>query len=83
MSSGRKLTHKNLMADNEKVKQLATLRGTSESEAVRVAIEFVLAAEEMAAAIRGLHELGGIDDVFRKMPEDRDDSAETAATRHD
>jgi hypothetical protein len=80
MSSGRKLTRKNLMVDNEKVKQLAAIRGTSESEAVRDAIDLVLAGEEIAAALRELHDLGGIDDVFHNMPEDQDGDATAASS---
>lgn len=33
-----KLKHKNLMVDDEKVRKLARLTGTSESEAVRQAV---------------------------------------------
>ena len=32
--------------------------------------DFALAAEEVMAAIRELHERGGIDDVFGRLPED-------------
>ena len=83
MSAERKLTRKNLMVEDEKVKSLARLRGRGESEAVRDAVDFVLAAEEMVAAIKELHELGGIDDVFHNMPDDRDDGAQTDNTGHD
>jgi hypothetical protein len=57
-----RLGRKNLMVDPEKVRDLARSRGTSESEAVRQAVDFALAAEEVMAAVRGLHERGGLDD---------------------
>ncbi len=63
-----RLTRKNLMVDDEKVKELARRRGTSESEAVRVAIERELAAEELMTAMRQLQESGGVRDVFNKVP---------------
>lgn len=65
-----KLTRKNLMVDDEKVRELARRRGTSESEAVRQAVDHALAAEEIMAAIRELHARGGIDDVFGNLPEE-------------
>jgi hypothetical protein len=67
------LTRKNLMLDAEKVRELARQRGTSESEAVRQAVEHALAAKEIMAVIRELHALGGIDDVFGPPPELPDD----------
>ena len=63
-----KLTRKNLMVDAEKVSDLATRRGTSESEAVREAVDNELMAEEVMSAIRALHDAGGIRDVFHKVP---------------
>jgi hypothetical protein len=83
MPAKRKLTRKNLMVDDERVKTLARLRGTSESEAVRDAVDFVLSAEEIVAAIRDLHALGGIDDVFGKMPEVRGEHAASPSSGHD
>lgn len=65
-----KLTRKNLVVEGDKIKELARRRGTSESEAVREAVEFALAADEVMAAIRTLHERGGIDDVFGRMPDE-------------
>jgi hypothetical protein len=56
------------VVDDEKVKQLAALRGTSESEAVRDAIDFVLAGEEIASAIRELHDLAASAMCFTKCP---------------
>jgi hypothetical protein len=67
-----KLVRKNLVMDDDKVKELARLRGTSESQAVRGAVAFVLAAEEVRAALQHLHEIGGIDDVFGKLADDSD-----------
>jgi mevalonate pyrophosphate decarboxylase len=73
----RKYARKNLMVDDEKVKALAKAKGTSESEAVRDAVAFALAAEEIAAAIRELHDLGGIDDVFGRLPPEDEPSGES------
>jgi hypothetical protein len=70
-----RLARKNLIVDGEKVRSLARRRGTSESEAVRQAVEFALAAEEVMAAVRGLHERGGLDDVFGRLPDETDPSA--------
>ncbi|TAK33325.1 MAG: hypothetical protein EPO21_13310 [Chloroflexota bacterium] len=64
---------KNLVVDGDKVSELARRRGTSESGAVREAVDFALAAEEVMAAIHGLHARGGIDDVFGRMPDEADD----------
>ncbi len=67
-----KLTRKNLVVDAERIRMLAERRGTSESEAVRQAVDSALtddeAADEIMAAVRGLHALGGIRDVFHKLP---------------
>ncbi len=49
---------KNLMVDPEAIRELAQQRGTSESEAVREAVDLALATREMVAALQGLHELG-------------------------
>src|SRR3972149_5911437 len=54
-----RLKRKNLMVEDEKVRELARLRGVSESEAVRQAVDHALAAEEVMAAIRELHARGG------------------------
>ena len=64
------LTRKNLMVDADKVRDLAQQRGMSESQAVREAVEFALAAEEINAAIRELHKRGGIDDVLGRLPDE-------------
>jgi hypothetical protein len=72
------LTRKNLMVDAEKVRDLARRRGTSESGAVRQAVDFALAAEEVMAAIQGLHEQGGLDDVFGRLPDEVDAPSATS-----
>jgi hypothetical protein len=61
---------KNLVVEGEKIRELARLRGTSESEAVRQAVDFALAAEEVMAGIRELRERGGLDDVFGRLPDE-------------
>jgi hypothetical protein len=63
-----KLSRKNLMVDGDKVRALARRRGLSESAAVREAVDFALLAEEFDRAMRELSSLGGIDDVFGKLP---------------
>jgi hypothetical protein len=65
-----KLTRKNLMVDADNVHELARRRGTTESQAVREAVDFALMAEEVMTAIRELHERGGIDDVFGRLPDE-------------
>jgi len=57
-----------LMANEEKLRQLAARRGASESAAVREAVDFALLAEEFEEAMRELSRRGGIEDVFGKMP---------------
>ncbi len=83
MARERKLTRKNLMVEDAKVKALARLRGTSESEAVRNAVDFVLAAEEIVGAIHELHARGGIDDVFGKLSAEDDRRGPPASSGHD
>src|SRR5581483_10106095 len=63
-----RLSRKNLMVDAEKVRELARHHGTTESEAVREAVDYALAAAEVLAALRELRERGGIDDVFGRLP---------------
>ncbi len=65
-----RLMRKNLVVDGEKLSELARRRGTSESEAVRQAVDYALAAEEVMEAIRGLHARGGIEDVFGRLPDE-------------
>ena len=57
-----RLVRKNLMVDAESLRQLARERGTSESEAVRDAVAFAHAANDMVAALQGLHDLGAFAD---------------------
>jgi hypothetical protein len=64
------LTRKNLMVDAEQIRDLARQRGVSESQAVREAVDFALAAEEVMAAVRELHGRGGPDDVFGCLPDE-------------
>ena len=66
------LTRKNLMVDAEQVRELARQRGVSESQAVREAVDFALMADEVMAAIRELHALDGLDDVFGRLPDEID-----------
>jgi hypothetical protein len=63
------IARKSLMVDPDSVRALARRRGTSESQAVRDAVDFALAAEEVVAAIQDLHERGGLDDVFGRLPD--------------
>lgn len=68
-----RLARKNLVVDGEKVSELARRRGTSESQAVREAVDFALAADEIMAAIHALHARGGVDDVFGRLPDEAND----------
>lgn len=65
-----KPSRKNLVLDDAKVKESAEHLGTSESEAVRRAIERELTKAELHEAFRGLHVSGGIDDVFHKLDDE-------------
>ena len=56
--------------DEDKVKELAYRRGTSASRAVRDAVDFALAAEEVMDAIRELHERGGREDLFGRLQDE-------------
>jgi hypothetical protein len=71
--ANRKLTRKNLVVEDDKVRELARLRGTSESEAVRDAVEFALAAQQIGAAIRKLHDLGAFADDLGRLPDESED----------
>jgi len=71
------LTRKNLVVDADKVRALARRRGTSDSGAVRQAVDFALASEDVMAAVRELHERGGLDDVFGRLP----DESQAASTK--
>ena len=70
-----RLTRKNLMVDAERIRDLARRRGTNESQAVRQAVDFALAADEVMAAVRDLHGRGGLDDVFGRLPDEEEDSS--------
>ncbi len=63
-----KLSRKNVVVDDAKVKDLARRLGTSESEAVRQAVDNELVAAEVMAALGALHDAGGLHDVFHKVP---------------
>jgi hypothetical protein len=52
------LTRKNLMVDADQLAALAARRGTSESAAVREAVEAALFAEEFGAAMEELRATG-------------------------
>jgi hypothetical protein len=68
-----RLVRKNLMVDPDALRDLARQRGTSESEAVREAVAFALAAEEMVAALKGLNEMGAFADIeqlFGPIPDE-------------
>jgi hypothetical protein len=78
-----RLRRKNLMVDGDKVRALARRRGLSESAAVREAVDFALLAEEFDGAMRELSSLGGIEDVFGKLPsENEPEAAERGRAHH-
>ncbi len=64
------MSRKHLMVDDVEARQLARRRGTSESGPERQAVDFALAAEEVMAAVRELHERDGLDDVFGCLPDE-------------
>jgi hypothetical protein len=64
------LARKNLMVDADKIRELVRRRKTSESDAVRQAVDFALAADEVMAAVRELHARGGLEDVFGRLPDE-------------
>jgi plasmid stability protein len=70
-----KLTRRNYLVDEAKVRDLAARKGTSASAAVREAVDFALAAEEVMAAIQELHARGGLDDPFGRLPDEHPDAA--------
>jgi len=69
------LVRKNLMVDPEALRTLARERGTSESEAVRDAVAFALASQEMVAALKGLHDVGAFADFEELFGAFEDDAA--------
>ena len=72
------LKRKNLVVDAEKLRELARLRATSESEAVRQAVDMALAAEEVMVAVRELHARSRLDDVFGRLPDELDATPTTS-----
>ena len=64
-----RLTRRNYLVDDAKVRELASRRKTSASDAVRQAVDFALAAEQVTAAIRALHARCGLDDPFTRLPD--------------
>ena len=78
-----RLVRKNLMVDPEALRDLAQKRGSSESEAVREAVSNALAAEEMVAALRGLHDAGAFADFEQLFGEPTGDPAEPPVGRRD
>ena len=63
-----RLVRKNLMVDPVAVSELAQRRGTTESQAVREAVEMALGATDMTAALEGLHRLGAFADFETLFP---------------
>lgn len=61
------LTRKNVMVDARKVRQLARALDTSESEAVRHAVDAVLLEREVMEAARRIRARGGLKDVFQRF----------------
>jgi hypothetical protein len=68
------LTRKNLVVDDTKLKKLARRRGKSESATVRELVDFALLADEVEEIFLELQKLGGIDDVFGRLPGPSQDS---------
>ena len=62
-------TRKNLMVDSRKIHRLATRLGTSESEAVRRAVEVLLARPSVG--LPGGLTLRGLTDLLRSAPDHR------------
>jgi hypothetical protein len=63
------LTRTNLLLEVGKVRRLRkALRSRSNSEAVRRAIDERLALEAGLRALRNLRKLGGLEDVFGRVP---------------
>lgn len=60
------LARKNLMVDPLKVKRLATRLGTSQSAAVRHAVDMLLLESQVLDAARRVRERGTLKDVYRR-----------------
>jgi len=58
------LKRKNLIVDADKVRQLSTHLGTSESEAVRRAVDTLLLESIVIDAARRIRARGGLKDVY-------------------
>ena len=78
-----RLARKYLMVDADKVRDLAQIRGTSESQTVRQAGDFAPAAEDVMAALRELHERGGLNDVFGRLPVEAEMAREPSSRSQD
>ncbi len=65
------LTRKNLIVDAEKVRRLSTRWGTSESEAVRRAVDASLLEWTVMDAVKRIRARGGIKDVYGRHPQSR------------
>ena len=70
-----KLVRKNLMVDEEKLKELARRRGTSESAAVRELVDHALVADEVGEIFADLQRRGGLKDLFDRPSADGGDGA--------
>ena len=68
------MTRRKYVVDEAKVRELAGRRNSSASDAVRQAVDFALAAEQVMAAIRELHARGGLDDPFGRLPNGEPDA---------
>lgn len=64
------IERKNFMVDRYKVRRLRELLGVkSESEAVRIAIDHALAAEQVGTAVEGLQRRGTWVDAYGRIPQ--------------
>jgi hypothetical protein len=62
------LRRKNLIVDEVRLRTLATKLQTSESAAVRRAVELALAGEEVGEALKRLGARGTLADAYRRGP---------------
>jgi len=74
------LARKNVMVDPHRVRELAKHLGTSESEAIRAAVDGALHWHEVEAAARKLRRRGGIEDVFGRVSADAASRNATSGT---
>ncbi len=64
-----RLERMNLILERNKIQELKRAYGTrNNSEAVRTAIDQQLAIKGIQAALRGLRELGTLEDAFNRAP---------------